>query len=712
MRKIKLKYKKERVLISDVLPFETPFCFSNKKFFKFIEQSRIKINVRDTKRIEITCIPPKKLYPHFKSIFKLLSLKEKSSVGREQKYIIKNNNSLKTIPFSYEIGHKSSFRELSVCHPLNQLMMIWLYDTYKDAILFLTNKESFSIRHPIRVASYVFKKDFTHTLLLSKEANGVEVKNIEYDSYKSFFVYKDYSNIFRFYDSTLFHENERQFKSLFKLDVSKCFDNIYTHSITWAVYGKEYVKKHLRESDKTFGGIFDKYIRSLNQDETKGIIIGPEFSRIFAEIIFQDIDIKIIDDLKKQGLERGKDYQILRYVDDFFVFFNNEDDRIKINTSIFHKIKEYKLSINSEKSKILHRPIITEVTIAKTRIDKLLECLSYEKRSIENEKRNLLLKNIKSKVDVKKTYILNKYLLGFNSNLLIRDIKIIIKESNVDFDNVSNYLFFKLGETLDEVFFTYKNICDMFSLIKTHEDLYDEQIKREESECKLFFSKYIIGVIDFIFFIYAMSPKMNTSISVCAIIGKIILLIKGKYIAKYDSNIISNILHRSIIGLLETNKNYHYTPVEILNFIILLSKLKEHSISENNLVRYITGEELCDLSKSNNINYFIVVVILFYIKNSEKYANLKKELNKYINNIFSINENDIKKSAEYTILAIDILACPYIDNEIKRKIANIFEITWEDGMGDYMLRYFSFTDWSENFNMNKELDSKKGLNVY
>ena len=35
-RKIRLKYKKERVLLSDVLPYELPVIFTNRYFYRFL----------------------------------------------------------------------------------------------------------------------------------------------------------------------------------------------------------------------------------------------------------------------------------------------------------------------------------------------------------------------------------------------------------------------------------------------------------------------------------------------------------------------------------------------------------------------------------------------------------------------------------------------------------------------------------------------------
>ena len=43
-KKIKLRYKKERVVFSDVLPYELPFIFTNRYFYRFLVKNEITIN--------------------------------------------------------------------------------------------------------------------------------------------------------------------------------------------------------------------------------------------------------------------------------------------------------------------------------------------------------------------------------------------------------------------------------------------------------------------------------------------------------------------------------------------------------------------------------------------------------------------------------------------------------------------------------------------
>src|SRR3546814_6195653 len=63
-------------------------------------------------------------------------------------------------------------------------------------------------------------------------------------------------------------------------------------------------------------------MQRANYNETNGIVVGPEFSRVFAEIILQRVDQKVIANLAVNGLVFNRDYEIRRYVDDFFVFSN------------------------------------------------------------------------------------------------------------------------------------------------------------------------------------------------------------------------------------------------------------------------------------------------------------------------------------------------------------------------------------------------------
>ena len=114
---------------------------------------------------------------------------------------------------------------------------------------------------------------------------------------------------------------EQKFHFMMNMDIASCFYHIYTHSIAWAIKGKECAKNNIDAI--SFETTFDKLMQRSNYNETNGILVGPEVSRIFAEIIFQRIDLNVLNILREKNLKLGSDYEIRRYVDDHFIFANH-----------------------------------------------------------------------------------------------------------------------------------------------------------------------------------------------------------------------------------------------------------------------------------------------------------------------------------------------------------------------------------------------------
>ncbi len=145
------------------------------------------------------------------------------------------------------------------------------------------------------------------------------------------------------------------------LDIANCYNSIYTHSVTWAFYGREKTKKYLRsdknqkkeirDNDKDFskyslGDMLDKALSYQKRNETNGIVVGPYTSRIFSEIIFSALDKKMVE----EGLK------FCRYVDDYRFYFRTEGDALKSISTIARILSEYNFNINSSKTKIEKYP--------------------------------------------------------------------------------------------------------------------------------------------------------------------------------------------------------------------------------------------------------------------------------------------------------------------------------------------------------------------
>ena len=171
-KRIKLRYKKERVVLSDVLPYELPFIYSNRYFYRFL----VKNNIQLVRENNISFLQwGENIDDGALAIIALLTQTSFSTI-KKQKNVQLLDSKEKTIPFNYEIKHKeTSSRRLSVIHPLNQIAVADFYERYKNAILYYCSKSHFSLRHPHKVACYFYHKDRLHHKLLGKKTENLEI---------------------------------------------------------------------------------------------------------------------------------------------------------------------------------------------------------------------------------------------------------------------------------------------------------------------------------------------------------------------------------------------------------------------------------------------------------------------------------------------------------------------------------------------------------
>jgi hypothetical protein len=77
--------------------------------------------------------------------------------------------------------------------------------------------------------------------------------------------------------------------------------------------------------------------------------------------------------MEKKNYKHRVAYEIFRYVDDYFIFYNTPEVKDELLGLLQIKLKEYKLSLNSHKQVAYEKPIITNISMAKQRISKLFD---------------------------------------------------------------------------------------------------------------------------------------------------------------------------------------------------------------------------------------------------------------------------------------------------------------------------------------------------
>jgi len=135
-------------------------------------------------------------------------------------------------------------------------------------------------------------------------------------------------------------------------DISTCFPSIYTHAIEWAITSRARAKDNLKKHRKEWGGELDEYVRSLRDNETGGILIGPHASNLISEIILTRID----EILYKNN------YSFIRTIDDYTCYVDTYDKAERFLSDLKDALAEYNLSLNYKKVAIKELPLCVDDT--------------------------------------------------------------------------------------------------------------------------------------------------------------------------------------------------------------------------------------------------------------------------------------------------------------------------------------------------------------
>lgn len=144
-----------------------------------------------------------------------------------------------------------------------------------------------------------------------------------------------------------------KYTHLVKADIKNFYPSIYTHSIAWALHGKETVRRpENRYNYSLLGNRLDKLFQNANDGCTNGIPIGPIVSDLVAEIIAAAVDRIFSEQLKNADIE----FEAVRFKDDYRVLVKSEVDAKKVVKYLQYSLKEYNLELSDEKTKIFSLP--------------------------------------------------------------------------------------------------------------------------------------------------------------------------------------------------------------------------------------------------------------------------------------------------------------------------------------------------------------------
>jgi len=561
MKRVRLDKKDSfRILLTDTAPGDSPIIFSNDGLYINSHSHQLGHNSTDNK------------------IFKLFHEKL-FRAGPSQ-----------SSPYKYSV-RKSNFslRTLSLIHPRAQFNFAEFYAKHSDAIIYLCSLSKASIRSPYKVSNSYYRSNSDK----SSKYKEVDIDTLENELSRkhssSYFSYRGHNRLYKLFDSNEYISLEKKFSSLWMLDVANCFDSIYTHTISWAIKNKEYVKSKTDYKNQ-FCDEFDRLMQRSNNNETNGIPIGSEVSRIFSEIIFQSIDCNIMKTISNTfGYKYDEDYIFRRYVDDYIVFSKSDEISSHVSKAISDGLADYNLYINEGKLKTYERPFTTEKSdiIGQVKIkigeleDKILE------KATNDGKRLVKPKKINRKDSVIKYFI--------------SQIKHLCKVGSRDYSDISSYLISTLSNRIIELTETYEQITDEL-----------------EDEVKLRYRDAIITMTRLIFFFYTVSPQVASSYK----LAKIVIIIDKFFILKcpefsdHFRTLVMSEVGDIPLSSGSDGERSGFVSLEGLNVLLATSEFG---------LNYLVPEERLNVffSDSARPSYFSLMSLLFYIKNYEKYSEIK-----------------------------------------------------------------------------------------
>lgn len=571
------KYKsfnlsKYRVLLSEVLPYELPMFFSSRKFFEFAAINKL----------------------GFEQDGKTLSFHKKNVSDEWKNIVLKllNGNSPQKKSFSFFINkdRKAQGRELTLIHPYMAVKMADFYNDCAGQIINSCRKSEFSIRFPHHVATRIKKR-----LPLVPQ---IVLKNSDYNvkEPKTYFFYHDFRNINTFYDSKTFLRLQGRFQHFCKLDISHCFDNVPCDKIYQAAYNVGTEAKN----DNNFATRFEKLMKEMRTKDN-GIIIGPEFSRLFAEIILQRVDVEIKNDMDKAGENLHIDYECFRYVDDMLFFYNSKHTKDHFLKIYDYRLMQWGMKRNPDKYAEEDTPVVTPQTTAKREIQLLIDELTNN--CLETAEGLSKIRN--GKYDIP---------YGMEAKFAYRDFLVILRKNTVEPDQVSSYLFFKLHKKLCRAIDQYDSILNEY-LKADEEDLLDEEGEKIELRYTKGLVHYLKEMVKFVFLVFHTDKRMSSSIRVVSIIDCIIQYANSRLFPKSRVNLqvnFRNDIYKCVFDELQfCLRNYklqQLNGLEICNVLTLMKDIPEQYYFSNTTLQNFLNEKLNN--PESDINFLMVFALM------------------------------------------------------------------------------------------------------
>ena len=137
-----------------------------------------------------------------------------------------------------------------------------------------------------------------------------------------------------------------------RTDISQFYASVYTHSIEWALSGKESAKAGAgSRRNQSLGARLDKAVAAGQDGQTSGIPIGPDTSLVLAEILLSRVDAAI------QAVNPRVATSAIRYMDDLEFYASSRSEAEELLLAWEAELAALELLVNPAKTCILEAPL-------------------------------------------------------------------------------------------------------------------------------------------------------------------------------------------------------------------------------------------------------------------------------------------------------------------------------------------------------------------
>lgn len=596
MKTFKVERNRLDYILTDMLPVELPQLFTFNNLYLYLEKNHNEID-KVIKELET------------------------------DKYNINNNNILfsdklwKTAPLHFSIlKPNNKYRQLSVVNPISAINVYLFLELYQKEILNLLEKKSiFSIRFHTKNNNLFYNsriKDYIQYKFLKSK----RFKKRIVEQTGTYFKLKKYNSLNSFMESKIWYNCTKKYKYFGKCDYKSCFDSIYTHTFKWIS------AKNVADSkgfcNNNLYTVIDRIMQNINNSTSNGILVGPEFSRMIAELLLQQIDIDVYEKLTTENIINKEDYEIFRYVDDLFIFAFQKENVEKIIQTYEKISSNYLLKLNEQKMEILEIPFIST---------KWLNEISY----FSNDIASLFYK--KEELNIQK--LLNNKELN----------ELCLLKKNINFGALKR----KFNEIICH-FPDKKNSIVSYAL-----QTFLNKLDIQHNEIKIFSTnisnKKLIAFLDLIFYCYSFYPSFDNTQKLISILNSI----SQEHNLSEKNFLLSKVIKEYSNIIIGTNL------YDIVNLILIMAKYG---------INFNVNEEtfLFDrIIKSDNP--ILLAVYCIYSAYNEDYKReiyhiVEKIISEKISNIIKKEEIMTYKEFWYILIFYDN---PNILNTLKTKMKDI-----------------------------------------